>query len=145
MRTKAPTIAAMLVAVALRPAAGQQPAARGPGGPSLTLTTPAFADGGTIPEKYTQKDSSPVSPRLEWTNVPANTISFTLQLKNRRGWTGYMGPGAPAAGPEHHYTFELFALDKQLDLTPEATRDDVLKAIDGHILGKAVLIGRFHL
>ena len=55
-----------------------------------------------------------------------------------------MGPGAGAAGPYHHYTFELFALDTKLDLTPDATRADVLKAIDGHILGKAVLIGRFH-
>ena len=55
-----------------------------------------------------------------------------------------MGPGAPAAGPYHHYTFELFALDKKLDLGPDATREDVLKAINGHILGKGVLVGRFH-
>ena len=44
----------------------------------------------------------------------------------------------------HHYTWELFALDLKLDLTPEATRADVLKAMDGHILGKGVLVGRFH-
>jgi hypothetical protein len=56
---------------------------------------------------------------------------------------GYLGPGAPA-GPFHHYTFDLYAVDIKLDLGPDATRDDVLKAIDGHILGKAVLIGRFH-
>jgi phosphatidylethanolamine-binding protein (PEBP) family uncharacterized protein len=55
-----------------------------------------------------------------------------------------MGPGAPAAGPYHHYTFELFALDTKLELGPDATRDDVLKAMQGHILGKAVLEGRFH-
>ena len=29
-----------------------------------------------------------------------------------------MGPGAPAAGPYHHYTFELYALDTKLDLGP---------------------------
>jgi Raf kinase inhibitor-like YbhB/YbcL family protein len=56
---------------------------------------------------------------------------------------GYLGPGAPA-GPYHHYTFDLYALDTKLALGPDATRDDVLKAMDGHILGKAVLIGRFH-
>ena len=56
---------------------------------------------------------------------------------------GYLGPGAPA-GPYHHYTFDLYALDTKLSLGPDATRDDVLKAMDGHILGKAVLIGRFH-
>jgi Raf kinase inhibitor-like YbhB/YbcL family protein len=69
----------------------------------------------------------------------------TIQAKNIRGAVGYMGPGANAAGPMHHYTFELFALDIKLDLGPDATRADVLKAIEGHILGKGVLVGRFHL
>ena len=31
-----------------------------------------------------------------------------------------------------------------LDLGPDATRADLLKAIDGHILAKAVMVGRFH-
>src|SRR5438552_2537271 len=61
----------------------------------------------------------------------------------------YMGPGAPA-GPYHHYTFELYALDTKLDVaqgTPaEAanTRVGVVNAMDGHVLGKAILVGRFH-
>jgi len=45
-------------------------------------------------------------------------------------------------GP-HHYTFELFALDLKLNLGPDTTRADLLEAIDGHILDKAVLVGRF--
>jgi len=68
----------------------------------------------------------------------------TIQAKNRRGNIGFLGPGMGPAGPYHHYTFELFALDTKLDLGPDATRADVLKAIDGHILAKAVLVGRFH-
>ena len=62
---------------------------------------------------------------------------------------GYMGPGAPA-GPYHHYTFELYALDTKLDVpqgTPQQaadTRNAVISAMDGHVLGKAVLIARFH-
>jgi len=67
-----------------------------------------------------------------------------IQLKNGGNTVGYRGPGAPAAGPNHHYTFELYALDTKLDLTPDATRADVLKAIDGHILAKAVMVGLFH-
>ena len=67
-----------------------------------------------------------------------------IQGKNRGGRAGFMGPGAPATAPEHHYTFELFALDTKLDLGPDASREDVMKAIDGHILGKAVYEGRFH-
>jgi Raf kinase inhibitor-like YbhB/YbcL family protein len=161
-----------------------------PSGPGLTLTTPAFADGSEVPAKYTQAVQTPISPKLEWTNVPPNTVSFvlymhdpdvavqrkvddvlhwvafnipgtsrelpenvpptaqlpdgTIQLKNQGGVVGYRGPGAPAAGPHHHYTWELFALDTKLELGPDATRADVLKAIDGHILGKGVLVGRFH-
>ncbi len=68
----------------------------------------------------------------------------TVQGKNTRGTNAYMGPGAPANAPEHHYTFELFALDTKLDLRPDASRADVMKAMDGHILSKAVWEGRFH-
>jgi Raf kinase inhibitor-like YbhB/YbcL family protein len=78
--------------------------------------------------------------------VPANAMlsDGTVQIKNLRGGVGYMGPGAPAPGPHHHYTFELFALDSKLDLTADASRADLVKAMDGHILAKAVYVGRFH-
>jgi Raf kinase inhibitor-like YbhB/YbcL family protein len=170
-----------------RPQGQQAPAPQGPG---LALTTTAFEDGSIIPLKYTQAVPNPISPRLQWTNVPANTVSYvlifhdpdtamqrkvddvlhwlafnipgtshelpegipptprlpdgTIQAKNTPGDVGYRGPGAAAAGPYHHYTFELYALDSKLDLGPDATRADVVKAMDGHILGKAVLEGRFH-
>jgi Raf kinase inhibitor-like YbhB/YbcL family protein len=59
----------------------------------------------------------------------------------------YRGPGAPANGPPHHYVFEIFALDTKLDVQPTAdafeTRTSVMKAIQGHILGKAVYLGLF--
>jgi len=61
----------------------------------------------------------------------------------------YMGPGAPA-GPYHHYTFELYALDMKLDVPQGApqqaadTRNAVVNAMDGHVLGKAILVGKFH-
>jgi len=60
----------------------------------------------------------------------------------------YRGPGAPASGPRHHYTFELLALDTKIDVTPGTdafeTRANVMKAVQGHILGKAVYMGLFH-
>lgn len=60
----------------------------------------------------------------------------------------YRGPGAPAGGPRHHYTFELFALDTKIDVQPGTdafdTRAAILKAMQGHILGKAVYMGLFH-
>jgi len=61
----------------------------------------------------------------------------------------YMGPGAPP-GPYHHYTFELYALDMKIDVPqgqPQQaaqTRQAVFDAMDGHVLGKAVLVARFH-
>jgi Raf kinase inhibitor-like YbhB/YbcL family protein len=57
----------------------------------------------------------------------------------------YRGPGAGANGPFHHYVFELYALDTKLDVRPSAdafeTRANVIKAIQGHILAKAVYGG----
>lgn len=55
----------------------------------------------------------------------------------------YYGPCAPK-GPNHHYVFELFALDSALNLAEDATRADILKASDGHVLGAAAWIGVFH-
>jgi Raf kinase inhibitor-like YbhB/YbcL family protein len=59
----------------------------------------------------------------------------------------YRGPGAPATGPQHHYTFEIYALDTKLDVPASTdafeTRTNIMKAIQGHILGKAVYVGLF--
>ncbi len=77
--------------------------------------------------------------------VPANAKlpDGTIQGKTNSG-VGYKGPGAAANGPLHHYVFELYALDSKLDLGPDATRADLLKAMDGHVLAKGVIVGRFH-
>jgi Raf kinase inhibitor-like YbhB/YbcL family protein len=59
----------------------------------------------------------------------------------------YRGPGAGANGPKHHYMFELYALDTMIDVQPTAdafeTRANVIKAIQGHVLGKAIYGGLF--
>ena len=60
-----------------------------------------------------------------------------------RGTPSYFGPGA-GAGPFHHYVFEFYALDTKLDLPATASRDDVMKAMEGHVVGKAAYVGRFH-
>lgn len=59
----------------------------------------------------------------------------------------YRGPGAAATGPMHHYMFEIYALDTKLEVQPTAdafeTRANVVKAMQGHVLGKAVYGGLF--
>lgn len=65
----------------------------------------------------------------------------SVQAPNQRKTPGYLGPGA--RGIYHHYTFELFALDSKLNLPTDASRADIFNAVQGHILGKAVLVGRY--
>ena len=79
-------------------------------------------------------------------NVPAQPTlpDGTVQGRNGADTVGYRGPGAPATAPKHHYTIELFALDTKLDLGPETPRAEVVKALNGHILAKAIYVGLFH-
>jgi hypothetical protein len=91
-------------------------------------------------------------------NIPATATGLPegvpkgAQLSNgayQHSATGlvYRGPGAAATGPMHHYMFELYALDTKLDVQPGAdafeSRANVMKAIQGHVLGKAVYGGLF--
>lgn len=55
---------------------------------------------------------------------------------------GYNGP-APPRGPEHRYFFKLYALDQDLTLAAGARKADLLKAMEGHILGTAELMGKY--
>ena len=60
----------------------------------------------------------------------------------------YRGPAAPATGPEHHYVFDLYALDAKIDVAAVGesvakTRAAVMTAMAGHVRGKATLVGRF--
>jgi Raf kinase inhibitor-like YbhB/YbcL family protein len=95
---------------------------------------------------------------LHWAafNIPASATSLpegvanqptlpdgTIQPMNTGKHPGYMGMGA-RGNVYHHYTFQLYALDTKLSLGPDATRAQIMSAMDGHVLAKAVLVGRFH-
>lgn len=67
----------------------------------------------------------------------------TMQGNNMMRRAAYQGPCAAPGYPPHHYTFQLYALDKKLDLPQGASRDDIQKAIDGHVLAISAYIGRF--
>lgn len=61
--------------------------------------------------------------------------------KGTSGNLGYKGPCPP--DKEHRYFFKLYALDTELDLQEGVSKKDVEKAMEGHILGKAELIGLY--
>ena len=89
------------------------------------------------------------------TKFPQGVLSTTADLPDgshqtngnpgQGGITGYRPPCPPQNVPQpHHYVFDMFALDAKVDLPETATRADVMKAMDGHILGHDSLVARFN-
>ena len=62
---------------------------------------------------------------------------------NDFGKLGYGGP-CPPPGKAHRYFFKIYALDKRLDLKAGATKSDLERAMNGHVLAKAEVMGRYH-
>lgn len=65
-----------------------------------------------------------------------------LQGKNSGGKLGYMGP-CPPRGSTHRYIFHLYALDMDLDMKSGITRNDLMRAVQGHILDEAQIMGLY--
>jgi Raf kinase inhibitor-like YbhB/YbcL family protein len=56
--------------------------------------------------------------------------------------SGYGGP-CPPVGKPHRYFFKLYALDTALQLKPGATKKDVERAMEKHIIGQGQLMGTY--
>lgn len=151
----------------------------------LTITSTAFEDGATIPQKYTA-DGEDISPPLGFAGVPEGAAELALichdpDAPREGGWThwvvygmapdigglpeavpveervddpglvqgvnsggkiGYMGP-SPPAGPAHRYQFTVYALAEKLNLEPGATKAELESAIEGKVVGEAMLTGMY--
>lgn len=77
-------------------------------------------------------------------NLPkqAQLSDGSRQGRNDFGKIGYGGP-CPPPGKSHRYFFKLYALDSKLNLTSDATKKDVERAMQGHILAHSEWVGRY--
>ena len=97
-----------------------------------------------------QNGTNDVLHWMAW-NIPASANGIpegklpegSVQGNNITNQPNYMGPGAPAGPRYHHYVFELYALNANLDLPATASRDDLLEAMQGKVVGKSAYVGRF--
>src|SRR5262249_12485986 len=100
---------------------------------------------------------APAGTWVHWViyNVPPSTTGFdekvpaseTLASGAKQGVNdfkriGYGGP-CPPPGKPHRYFFKLYALDSEPSLKPRATKPDLLKAMEGHILAESSLMGTY--
>ncbi|MGA9779047.1 MAG: YbhB/YbcL family Raf kinase inhibitor-like protein [Limisphaerales bacterium] len=85
----------------------------------------------------------PATTALAENTPPSSELpGGTKQGINDFGQTGYGGP-CPPPGRPHRYFFKIYALDLPLNLKSGATRKELLKAMDGHVLAQGQLVGTY--
>ncbi len=81
------------------------------------------------------------------TKIPAGIANRESKLveyrqgENSFHEAGYSGPNPPRGTGTHHYHFKLYALDATLDLPEGCSREEILTAMKGHVLGETEYIG----
>lgn len=93
----------------------------------VLFNLPAATTG--LPENVARTDTLPA-------------LGGAIQGRNDSRKTGYAGP-CPPPGKPHRYYFKLYALDGELNLRAGATKADVERAMEGHVLGHAQLMGTY--
>lgn len=81
-------------------------------------------------------------------NIPQETKAIPenskagVEMRNSFQKTSYGGPCPPNG--EHRYYFKLYALDIVLNIPGKSLKKNIEKAMEGHILAKAELIGKYN-
>ena len=75
------------------------------------------------------------------THIPKDSMPQGIIGKNTGGTLCYQGPCPPDR--EHRYFFKLYALDCELDLSEGASKKQVEKAMQGHVIAQTELIGKY--
>ena len=92
---------------------------------------------------------APMGTWVHWVvyNIPATMSQIKedsipgIQVMNNFGRVEYGGPCPPSG--THRYFFKVYALDAELRLKENSRKKDLEKAMEGHILDKAELIGLY--
>ena len=91
---------------------------------------------------------APIRPWVHWLawNIPVDSHIKEDTLLKEQGINDfrenrYGGPCPPYG--IHRYYFKVYALDTPLTLTPDAGRNELEKAMQGHVLGFGELVGRY--
>ncbi|MEK9156040.1 MAG: YbhB/YbcL family Raf kinase inhibitor-like protein [Patescibacteria group bacterium] len=69
--------------------------------------------------------------------VPSNSVEGI----NSANTIGYFGPCPPSG--THHYHFRFYALDKVLEIGPDSGKDELIEAMDGHVLASEEFVGLY--
>ncbi|HEY7453573.1 MAG TPA: YbhB/YbcL family Raf kinase inhibitor-like protein [Thermoleophilaceae bacterium] len=139
---------------------------------SITLSSSAFRDGGTIPTRYTCSGAER-SPPLSWSGVPDDAAELTLLVEDpdagnfvhwkllglppaatgveegpksspAKGSGGdWTGPCPPEGDDPHRYVFSIYATDELLKLDDDTSIDDVHSALEDHSIARGTLTGRY--
>jgi hypothetical protein len=97
----------------------------------------AMEPAGRVWDHWVVWNIAPETTELSEGSVPEGCVEGTTDY----GETGYGGPNPPDR--EHTYRFRLYALDTELDLPSSAHKADLEKAMNGHVLQRADLSGRY--
>ena|SRR5271157_6447358 len=94
---------------------------------------------------------APMGTFVHWVvwNIPVskeikeNAKNLGVDGVGTAGSPGYHGPCPPPGHGPHRYFFKVYAIDILLELKPGSDKDGLLKAMEGHVLASAELMGRF--
>ncbi len=79
----------------------------------------------------------PQTKEIQENSVPPGAVQGLNDFKHRK----YGGPCPPSRA--HRYRFKLYALDTRLDLSPDSSKSDLEKAMEGHVIATGGLTAKF--
>jgi Raf kinase inhibitor-like YbhB/YbcL family protein len=97
-------------------------------------------------------DAPTAKPFVHWvlykipadrSGLPEGDARGALEGENDFGGTGYGGPMPPRGHGTHRYRFKVYALDAELEVVAGLTKDELLRAIEGHVLAEGELVGTY--